>query len=104
MKMRGFGFFMILIGVLILFSMFGLLEMSFGKAVGLAFAGIFAYSGVSSLIRKGFPRGLVSLALAAILVVHSLRVYSFSFFKGFLLIVAIAFMEWGLSLLIHHKC
>lgn len=101
--MRGFGLFMVLIGMLILLSTFGLLELSFGKVIGLVFVGIFTYSGVSALVRRGFPRGLVSLAIAAILTVHLLGVYRFSFLKGLLLIIAIAFVEWGLSLLFHHR-
>lgn len=101
--MKEFGFFMVLVGVLMLLSMFGVLELSFGKVIALVFAGIFVYWGVSSLVRKGFPRGLVSLVFAAILVLHFLEVYRFSFLKGVLLIVAVAFVEWGLSLLIRHR-
>jgi len=103
MEMKGFGLFMVLIGMLILLSTFGMLDLSFGKVIGLVFVGIFTYSGVSTLVRKGFPRGLVSLAIAAILTTHLLGVYKFGFIKGLLLVIAIAFVEWGLSLLFHHK-
>lgn len=94
--MRMFGLFLIFLGAVIVLSLFGILEMSVGKFFAWVFAIVFAYTGLSAIFKRGFPYGLVSLVLSAILVAMGLGYYSLGFWETIAIIVGVGLIELGL--------
>lgn len=94
--MRIFGLFLIFLGAVIVLSLLGILEMSVGKFFAWVFAIVFAYTGLSAIFKRGFPYGLVSLVLSAILVAMGLGYYSLGFWETIAIIVGIGLIELGL--------
>jgi len=94
--MRIFGLFLIFLGAVIVLSLLGVLEMSVGRFFAWVFTIVFAYTGLSALFRKGFPRGLVSLVLSVILVTVGLGYYSLGFWETIAIIIGTGFIELGL--------
>ena len=94
--MRMFGLFLIFLGAVIVLSLFGILEMSVGKFFAWVFAIVFAYTGLSAIFKRGFPYGLVSLVLSAILVTMGLGYYSLGFWETIAIIVGVGLIELGL--------
>ncbi len=94
--MRIFGLFLIFLGAVIVLSLLGILEMSVGKFFAWVFAIVFAYTGLSALFKKGFPHGMVSLVLSAILVTVGLGYYSLGFWETIAIIVGAGLIELGL--------
>jgi len=94
--MRIFGLFLIFLGAVIVLSLLGILEMSVGKFFAWVFAIVFAYTGLSAIFKRGFPYGLVSLVLSAILVTMGLGYYSLGFWETIAIIVGVGLIELGL--------
>ncbi|PLV59314.1 hypothetical protein AS005_06130 [Thermotoga sp. KOL6] len=101
--MKIFGAILILLGVLILLSVFNVFDVSFGRFLGIAFAVIFAYVGISALVKKGFPNGLVSCAIATVLVLHVFGIHKFSFWEGFVVFFSVLLIEWGFFAILSHR-
>ncbi|WP_236681743.1 MULTISPECIES: hypothetical protein [Thermotoga] len=103
MKLKFFGMVLILLGVLILLSVFNVFDVSFGKFLGFVFAALFGYTGVNALVRKGFPNGLVSCAIALVLVLHVFGVHRFTFWEGFVVFFSVLLIEWGFFAILSHR-
>ncbi|MCD6551820.1 MAG: hypothetical protein J7K79_06315 [Thermotoga sp.] len=101
--MKFFGMVLILLGVLILLSVFNVFDVSFGKFLGIAFAVLFGYAGISALVKKGFPNGLVSCAIATVIVLHILGVHRFTFWEGFIVFFSVLLIEWGFFAILAHR-
>ncbi|KUK22846.1 MAG: hypothetical protein XD64_0812 [Thermotoga sp. 47_83] len=103
MDLRFFGMVLILLGVLILLSVFNVFDVSFGKFLGIVFATLFGYAGISALVKKGFPNGLVSCAIATVLFLHIFNVHRFTFWEGFVVFFSVLLIEWGFFAILSHR-
>ncbi len=94
-----FAVLLIFIGTMLLLSTFNLIEMTFGRLVMAFFAALFTYFGTRDMIRRGFPSGLTSLAIAVILILNVLGIFTTGFWQALLIIIAIALIQSGIGII-----
>ncbi len=101
--MFNFAIFLIAIGAIFVVSALGYLQITFGRFFSILFAIIFLYSGVSAIIRRGFPSGLISLSIASLILLNAFRICSLGLWRSVAIVVGVALIELGIKIVKIHK-
>ncbi|AEH51130.1 LiaF transmembrane domain-containing protein [Pseudothermotoga thermarum] len=94
-----FATLLIFIGTMLLLSAFNLVEITFGKFIMMFFAVLFAYSGIRDMVKKGFPSGLTSMGIAALLTLNVFRIFTTGFWQALTIVVAVALIQSGIAII-----
>ncbi|MEJ5228773.1 MAG: hypothetical protein WHT65_02120 [Pseudothermotoga sp.] len=102
--MFNFAIFLIAIGALLIVSALGYLQITFGKFFSILFSVIFLYSGVSAIIKRGFPSGLISLSIASLILLNAFEICSLGLWRSVAIVIGVALIELGIKTVkIHRK-